>query len=127
MAVIPGMNLLSKGAHKKLLKRIEEDEFEVILASPPCATFSRARSWRDGGPRPVRSERYPRGFPWLQARALKNVKDANNLVDFTIKALTIQAAKPARNYILLENPEDLGRTKHQRPTSIWRWSSTRRV
>ena len=42
--------------------------------------------------------------------------DANKLIDFTAKALKMQAAKGG---ILLENPEDLGRAGRELPATIW--------
>ena len=67
---------------------------------------------------PLRSDRYPRGFPWLSPRARKSVTDDNKLVDFTGEAL---AAQLPHGGILLESPEDLGRTRTEKPASIWRW------
>ena len=39
-----------------------------VIATPPCSTYSRARHnyKKSPGPRPVRSRRYPEGFPWLR-------------------------------------------------------------
>ena len=49
----------------------------ALVASPPCSTFSCSRSSGLPGPQPLRSRRWPRGFPWLTPRALQSVKDAN--------------------------------------------------
>ena len=42
----------------------------VVIVSPPCNTFSRARFQflRHPGPKPVRNRTWPRGFPWLSGR-----------------------------------------------------------
>ena len=50
-------------------------------AGPPCGTCSRARGIKlpDGrdGPKPLRSEQYPEGFPWLVGEDQKRVHSAN--------------------------------------------------
>ena len=109
------MDLLNKTTQRRTLSAIARGTYDVVLASPPCTTFSRASRRGDAGPEPVRSARYPRGFPWLGPRARKSVNNANNLIDFTVKALKLQATLGG---ILLESPEDLGRTRSERPASI---------
>ena len=95
-----------------------------MAASPPCGTFSRARHANIQGPRPVRSDKFPRGFPWLQGRAKKHVREANELVDFTVEAMTAQhGTKPGLT--VLEHPEDLGRVHNETPGSMWQLRSVR--
>ena len=76
-------DLLSEARQKRLLKRISEGAFVLVVSSPPCGTFSRARHANRKGPRPVRSKAFPLGFPWLRGRARKHVQEANELVDFS--------------------------------------------
>ena len=90
-----GTNLLRGAARAKVLADIRRGCYHVVLASPPCSTFSRAHRRDDKGPNPLRSQRYPRGFPWLGPRAKKSVTDANTLIDFIAKALKLQAAQGA--------------------------------
>ena len=116
-------NLLNKVVRNSLWKRVVDEKFDFILASPPCSSFSRARKAHDKGPPPLRSTRYPRGFPWLKGAALQTVKDSNLLVDFTAAVLRKQASRGG--IVLLEHPEDLGRAKHHAsaavaPASIWK-------
>ena len=47
------------------LDRIRAKEFDAILLSPPCASFSRATWANFRGPRPVRSYKLPRGLEKL--------------------------------------------------------------
>jgi hypothetical protein len=111
-------DLLGKARQKRLLKKISEGEFVLVVSSPPCGTFSRARHANRRGPRPVRSKVFPRGFPWLQGRTKKHVKEANELVDFTVRAFTAQhLTNPGLT--LLEHPEDLGKVSGDFPGSIW--------
>ena len=117
-------NLLNFAIRDKIMNKESDGKFDVILASPPCGTFSRARHAQDNGPKPLRSARYPRGLPWLGGKALASVKNANTLVDFTAEIL--QAQLRTKGLIVLEHPEDLGRLLHQAaegrsPASIWRW------
>ena len=55
-------DLLNKQRQKRLLSRIAAAEFEMVVATPPCGTFSRVRSISNGPP-VVRSLEYPWGFP----------------------------------------------------------------
>ena len=119
-------DLLSKVRQKRLLARISQGEFALVASSPPCGTFSRARNANRRGPRPVRSSQYPRGFPWLRGPARQHVREANELVDFTVKALRAQhTTEPGLS--ILEHPEDLGRVHTEVPGSIWQLRSIREL
>ena len=108
----------TKAAHE-----ITSGMYRALVASPPCSTFSRCRS--SAGPRPLRSRRWPRGFPWLTPRALQSVKDANILINFTEQALRAQSDTSDPNFIL-EHPEDLERWKTgSNPASTWQWNNFR--
>ncbi len=52
------------------LRRIRDREFSALFMSPPCSTFSAARSMPGSGPRPLRGEHPPDlfGFAWLRGR-----------------------------------------------------------
>jgi hypothetical protein len=39
--------------------------------------------------------KYPRGFPWLRGKAQQHVQETNELVDFTLKAMTAQQIQRA--------------------------------
>ena len=93
----------------------------IVIVSPPCNTFSRARFQflRHPGPKPVRNRTWPRGFPWLNSRDRKAVDEANF---FVMKS--IEAAKKALQHggnFLLEHPEDLGQVQGECPGTIWQW------
>ena len=51
--------------------------------APPCGTSSRARdrpmSQHQHGPKPLRSSRWPMGFPWLSGVDLERVESANQI------------------------------------------------
>ena len=94
----------------------------MLIVSPPCNTFSRARfhfqDWP--GPRPLRNINWPRGFPWLAQHHKAVVEEANMFVDRCIQSCIICHA--AGGKFIIEHPEDLGLVKDERPGSIWQWS-----
>ena len=93
----------------------------VVIVSPPCNTFSRARFQflRHPGPKPVRNRTWPRGFPWLSGRDRVAVDEANFFVTKSIEA----ASKSLQHggHFLLEHPEDLGQVQGECPGTIWQW------
>ena len=84
---------------------------QLVLLSPPCGTFSRARFNYAGanGPRPLRTRARPRGFPWLRNADLSSVQLANYFVDQSLKLAETQAE--LGGFFLIEHPEQLGRVK----------------
>ncbi len=95
-------NLLQKSSRTKFMEEVEAKHFDVVIASPPCSTFSRARCTGDLGPRPLRSSRLPRGFPWLSSTARVTADEANSLVDVTSAVLRAQMSQGGVG--LLEHP-----------------------
>ena len=93
----------------------------LLLVSPPCNTFSRARFHflESPGPRPLRNFIWPRGFPWLSHHHKAVVEEANLFVDRCIAACVTCHA--AGGKFIIEHPEDLGLVKGERPGSIWQW------
>lgn len=72
---------LTKGAlQQSLLQRIMAGEFDIVLITPPCSTWSRVRGANCRGPPAIRSQGYPWGFPWLSARHLKDAELGNVLI-----------------------------------------------
>ena len=68
---------------KTILDLVETQGFDVVICTPPCNTFSRARQAykRHPGPRPIRSREWPRGFPWLEGRNARLAEEGNDFVD----------------------------------------------
>ena len=107
----------------RLMKQLEDNKYQALIASPPCDTSSRARYANFNGPRPLRSKVHPRGFPWLKGEKKRKVQLANTLMDLTWKAMIIQA-KNVPGIVLAEFPEDLGKVQDgpmqgQSPSSLW--------
>ena len=63
------------------------------------------------------SYEYPRGFPWLSSQDWSKVQEADKLVDKAFKACRL--AFQHGGHFVLEHPEQLGKTLHQVPASIW--------
>ena len=97
----------------------------ILIVSPPCNTFSRARFQflRSPGPRPLRNLQWPRGFPWLAVDKRRVVEEANHFIDQCVVACIV--CFQHRGHYLWEHPEDLGDVLGRHPGSIWQWPSIR--
>ena len=80
-------DLLDAKRQDHYLNEIDKGTYGLVIAAPPCNTFSRARRLHDGGPLPVRSREEPWGKRVLNGQAQREVNDANNLVLFSLKAI----------------------------------------
>jgi hypothetical protein len=107
------------------LSKIQAGEFDLVLSSPPCSTFSRAPWANLWGPKPIRSFKHPRGFTNLKWSQRMMAKLGNVLADFSFQALAYQSSQ-SPGFFLKEQPEDLGALKSgpwigQRPASVWQF------
>ena len=101
-----------------LVQQVKDGLWRVVICTPPCHTHSRARYANTHGPAPVRSKRWPLGFPWLSGKALEETRLANLLIDRTFEICN--AASTASAAFLIEHPEDLGLTaSNDQPASIF--------
>ena len=110
---------------KRWLQRIRAGEFFAVVSTPPCSTFSRAPWANEQGAYPVRSQRYPRGFPWNGLGRRQKAELGNILADFSFEALKQQSKQTPGVYIK-EQPEDLGKPGYDRipghqPASMWQF------
>ena len=80
-------NLLDTEAQDKFLQRIEEGDFDCVILSPPCGTWSRANFANDQGPQPCRNRKHPWGLPNLQPKQARRAAMGNEFVHFSIRAL----------------------------------------
>ena len=101
---------------------LKAEQADVIISTPPCSDFSRAKWANSRGPPPLRNKLYPRGFPWLSTFNRSKVEMNNNLIQFNWK-LASQTGKTKWQLFLSEHPEDLGRMPggepFATPASIW--------
>jgi len=122
-----GKHDLTRGRQKiSYLQKARRGDYDTVLASPPCGTFSRARWANRDGPRPLRLSHCPRGFPWLSGPAKKGVDQANSFIDFCAAMLSAHFGQKADATGLMEHPEDLGavRSGHH-PGSAWQFSKSK--
>ena len=112
-------DLLDADTQDHLLLQLADSH--VLIASPPCSSFSRAQYSGRPGPRPVRSLQYPAGFPWLRGRDRERAEVGNSLVAFTwsCAACALKRATTSSLLCLVERPEDLGKAQTGIPASIW--------
>ena len=60
-------DLLDKAAQESFLAEIGSGDFDVIILSPPCGSWSRANFSSNPGPKPVRNRQHPWGLPNMRA------------------------------------------------------------
>ena len=116
---------LSTTSRRSYLDRIAAKEFDAVLLSPPCASFSRAPWANFRGPRPVRSYDSPRGLQKLTPAERDRAILGNIFADFSYEVATL-VADGAATFFAMEQPEDLGALAsgpHEglRPASMWQW------
>ena len=119
-------DLLSRKRQATFRDRIKRGYYHLTAASPPCGSFSRARSANRRGPKPIRSKKFLRGFPWLRGASLLQATCANAPVDFTTLALNEQLGN-GPGLVILEHPEDLGKVGNDMPGSIWQFEAVRKL
>ena len=104
-------------------------EYNAILVTPPCASFSRVTWANSRGPPPVRSAAFPRGFPWLSKLHQDKAELGNILTDFSWSVLEKVQELCTRSNVtgFAEHPEDLGRVRGRGPADIPAsiWQATR--
>ena len=119
----PWIDLSHTRERDKLEEQIRRADFDAIIISPPCSTFSRACWANHRGPRPVRSYKSPKGLDTLTAAERRRCILGNIFADFTWEVLTLASATQT-GFVLLEQPEDLGAMSYgphagERPASMW--------
>ena len=92
---------------QRYLDRIAAKEFDAVLLSPPCASFSRAPWANFRGPRPVRSYDCPLGLQTLTPAERDRAILGNIFADFSYEVATL-VADGAAAFLAMEQPEDLG-------------------
>ena len=125
-------DLSVKSKQEEIIQRILNGEFDAVICTPPCSTWSRVRAANFRGPPPIRDFSYPWGYPWVKKKFEQELELGNVLVRFTMQvveaALTIE-----RIFVLVEHPEDLGTVVREedkavlRPASIWQLEEVRQL
>ena len=92
----------------ELFSQVKSGGWDVVILSPPCNTWSRARyQWKvHPGPKPLPSLSWPWGFPWLDEKSSEKVKEANMFVTNSIKLA--KEMSEVGGYFLIEPPGGSG-------------------
>ena len=112
------------------MARVEQGDFDFVVISPPCGSWSRSNWANDDGPRPIRDRTPPWGLPNLRAAQQKRDTAGNEFIHFSIRTIGLVNAankKGLRVRCLLEHPKDLGRTNRGSPASIWQLPTLREI
>ena len=126
----PEWDLAKGSVQQSLLQRIKAGEFDAVLITPPCSTWSRVRGANCRGPPMIRSRQYVWGFPWLSGRHMKDAELGNLLIHFMLDVMETLEQHPisanGKTVIVFgERPEDLGVAYREEdgmlmdPASIW--------
>jgi hypothetical protein len=103
-------DLTTKNGQALFMTWMNAPNLAGIFAAPPCGTCSLARNIKVRGPKgniisgpvPLRSQKYPEGFPNLTNTNLKRVLSANKLYDFLSKV--VLKANDRGLIFVIENP-----------------------
>ena len=104
-------DLLRDEVYEPLRERVARGEFAVIVAAPPCSTFSISRFFespdsKDGGPPPVRNRSNIEGLRFVPTSHRPELERANNIV--ARMAALLMYANRAGTQFIVENPADRG-------------------
>ena len=102
-------DLLDTGRQAELEARIVEGEFDFLILSPPCGSWSRLNYGHTPGPKLCRSKESLWGFPNSGPAQRQRAEQGNAFIHFCIRA--IEAISSARRHsgavvrVLWERPE----------------------
>ena len=125
-------DLSQEAKQEEILRRIGWGEFDAVICTPPCSTWSRVRAANMRGPPPIRDKNYPWGYPWVKKKFEQELQLGNILVRFTIRVVET-ALGVYKVFVLVEHPEDLGTVVREedkavlKPASIWQLPDLRRL
>ena len=103
-----------------IMATIAEGLIDIVVAGPPCSTWSRARHvWFPGGPRPLRRRgELCWGIPGLRPHELSRLEEGNTLMLNTMAACEGVSARGGAHAV--EHPDDPGDEVHNgEVASIW--------
>ena len=121
----PQLDLSTEALWASLETEVQAGRWDVIIVSPPCNTFSRARFRHkiSPGPRPLRTKQFIQGFPWASEADLQLLRLHNYFADKSIHICHLAAR--AGKIFLFEHPEDLATTHGERPGTVWDFPAMR--
>ena len=95
------------------LSKTQRRDYDAVVCTPPCSTYSRVRMANMRGPPPLRSREFPFGFPWLSNKHKKEAELGTMMADYTLEvAEMVATVKVSKKGLVIrffsEHPEDLG-------------------
>ena len=132
-------DLLNPEAQAKIEQNIMDGKYDFVIVLPPCASWSRATYNPPPGvkpdkryPSPCRSKEHPWGLPDAKPSTKRRSEQGNAFIHFALRALEATASvwreRKQVVRVLLEHPEDLGRTRTgKNPVSIWQLEELRTI
>ena len=121
-------DLSDKATQDEWIGRLEDGDFDCVLLSPPCGTWSRANWANKSGPKPCRNRRWPWGIPHLKRSQQRRAENGNEFIHFSIRAITTAQLSRKKGHVVrcvLEHLEDLGRLHNGESASIWQLGELR--
>ena len=121
-------DLLQQKLWREIWEELRQGMYDVVIVTPPCNSFSRARcnAHATPGPVPVRNVCHPWCFPWLAGNNKQLVVDHNFLLIQCFN--TMDVCIEVGCDFLFEHPEDLGVTSTgERPASVWQLEQMRKL
>ena len=103
---------------KNLLFQVQQGNFDLVCVTLPVHGMSRALFANSSGPSPLRSRRYPYGFPWLTAQC-KRAVDAITIQAATLMVYAFATMTQRSTGLLLFASEERGEAHFGEPCSWW--------
>ena len=127
-----GHNRLDLQRQTEIVSGMRDGKWDLVIAAPPCNTWSRALFSDDKDPNPLRGFFWPHGFPHLPKDKSEAMRERTTLVEFSLECLkaTTEAKHDASwrsTSSGREFPEDLGSTPRGEPASLWQLEAAREL
>ena len=109
------LDLTQQWVQELVERELRLGRVEAVHMGPPCGTASKARNipirkkLRRAGapnPQPLRSSKFPEGFPWLKGIRKAKVASANVLYEFAAKIANICDQCQCGILFTIENPQN---------------------
>ncbi len=96
-----------------------------FLTVPTNTTWARSRHLRPLGPKPLRDEAWPWGFPWLPSEARRQVDEANDELRWMFGVMVEALRRHPEVRLMLIHPEFFGAADRGTAASVWNMPEVR--
>ena len=87
---------------------MREGEFDIVILTPPCASWTRALFSHKPGPAPCRDAKHPWGFPNALRSVRERARKGNEFVHFTLQLA--EAAQVRTGWQSMKSEERAGQS-----------------